>query len=56
MVSRGLEILPDLPEFELSLRPDDFELPEMDSAWGRQKWEIPSQPLKEHLKDSEDEM
>ncbi|KAE9449015.1 hypothetical protein C3L33_19086, partial [Rhododendron williamsianum] len=53
---KGLEILPDLPEFELSLRPDDFELPEMDSAWGRQKWEIPSQPLKEHLKDSEDEM
>ncbi|KAI8533364.1 hypothetical protein RHMOL_Rhmol10G0003500 [Rhododendron molle] len=53
---KGLEILPDLPEFELSLRSDDFELPEMDSAWGRQKWEIPSQPLKEHLKDSEDEM
>lgn len=53
---KGLEILPDLPEFQLSLSPDDYELPEMDSAWGRQKWEILSQPLKDHLNDSEDEM
>lgn len=56
MVCRGLEILPDLPEFQLSLSPDDYELPDMDSAWGRQKWEISSQPLKDHLNDSEDEM
>lgn len=53
---KGLQILPDLPEFQLSLRPDDYELPEMDSAWASEKYEIPSQPLKEHLKDCEDEM
>ncbi|XP_059669936.1 uncharacterized protein LOC132315613 [Cornus florida] len=53
---KGLQDLPDLPEFQLSLRPDDYELPEMDSAWDSEKWEIPGQPLKEHLKDCEDEM
>ncbi|XAR58317.1 hypothetical protein NMG60_11026765 [Bertholletia excelsa] len=45
----GLQMLPDLPEFQLSLRPDDFELPEMDSAWNG------SQLLQEHLQDCEDE-
>jgi hypothetical protein len=39
----------------LSLAPDDYLLPEIDSAWDRNKWEIQSQPLKEHPKDSEDE-
>uniref|UniRef100_A0A5B7AMU4 BRO1 domain-containing protein n=1 Tax=Davidia involucrata TaxID=16924 RepID=A0A5B7AMU4_DAVIN len=53
---KGLQILPDLPEFQLSLRPDDYELPEMDSAWDSEKWEIQGQTLKEHLKDCEDEM
>ncbi|XAR52045.1 hypothetical protein NMG60_11006892 [Bertholletia excelsa] len=53
---RGLQILPDLPEFQLSLKPDEYELPEMDSTWSCEKWEIPSQPLKEHLKDCEDDV
>ena len=52
----GVQILPDLPEFQLSLKPDDYVLPEIDSAWGSEKWEIPCQPLKEHLKDFEDAM
>lgn len=47
--------MPDLPEFQLSLRPDDYQLPEMDPAWDAEKWETEGQPLKEHLKDSEDE-
>ncbi|KAL3829443.1 hypothetical protein ACJIZ3_018245 [Penstemon smallii] len=28
-----MQILPDLPKFELSLQPDDYELPDLDSAW-----------------------
>ncbi|KAG5254336.1 hypothetical protein OIU77_016396 [Salix suchowensis] len=52
---KALQALPDLPDFQLSLAPDDYILPEIDSAWDRSKWEIQSQPLKEHLEDSEDE-
>uniref|UniRef100_A0A6N2MMS6 BRO1 domain-containing protein n=1 Tax=Salix viminalis TaxID=40686 RepID=A0A6N2MMS6_SALVM len=52
---KALQALPDLPDFQLSLVPDDYILPEIDSAWDRSKWEIQSQPLKEHLEDSEDE-
>jgi hypothetical protein len=48
--------LPDLPEFQLSLRPDDYQLPEIDLAWDSEKWEIQGQPLKNHLKDSEDDI
>ncbi|KAB5516215.1 hypothetical protein DKX38_026863 [Salix brachista] len=51
----ALQALPDLPDFDLSLAPDDFVLPEIDPAWDRNKGGIHSQPLKEHLKDSEDE-
>ncbi|KAK4804658.1 hypothetical protein SAY86_004475 [Trapa natans] len=51
---KGLQVLPDLPEFQLSLRPNDYRLPEMDPAWDRESWEIESQTLKEHLKDQED--
>ncbi|KAL2939617.1 Geranylgeranyl transferase type-2 subunit alpha [Bienertia sinuspersici] len=51
---KGLQPPPDLPEFQLSLRPDDYELPEIDSFWCKEKWEFIGQPLKEHLKDSED--
>nr|XP_009775214.1 PREDICTED: uncharacterized protein LOC104225142 isoform X2 [Nicotiana sylvestris] len=43
--------LPDLPEFQLSLKPDEYTLPETDSTWNS---EIPGQSLKEHLKDCED--
>ncbi|KAJ6371568.1 hypothetical protein OIU77_001973 [Salix suchowensis] len=52
---KALQALPDLPDFDLSLAPDDFVLPEIDPAWDRNKGGIHSQPLKEHLKDSEDE-
>ncbi|KAK9272193.1 hypothetical protein L1049_002564 [Liquidambar formosana] len=52
---KAFEALPDLPEFQLSLRPDDYELPEIYQAWDSEKWDIPGQTLKEHLKDSEDE-
>lgn len=48
--------MPDLPDFQLSLGPDDYRLPEIDPAWETEKWEIPSQLLKEHLKDCEDEI
>lgn len=50
---RALQVLPDLPEFQLSLRPDDYQLPETDLAWDTEKWELESQTLKEHLKDHE---
>ncbi|XP_030527703.1 uncharacterized protein LOC115739004 [Rhodamnia argentea] len=53
---KALQTLPDLPEFQLSLRPDDYELPEIDPVWDCGKWEIESQTLKEHLKDYEDEI
>jgi len=46
--------LPDLPEFQLSLRPDDYELPEIDPAWDSRNWESLGQPLKEHLIDSDE--
>ncbi|KAI3457789.1 hypothetical protein Pfo_014452 [Paulownia fortunei] len=52
---KGLQILPDLPEFQLSLKPDDYELPELDPAWDCGKWEIPGHTLKEHLSDGADE-
>ncbi|XP_044502112.1 uncharacterized protein LOC123223103 isoform X2 [Mangifera indica] len=45
---------PELPGFQLSLRPDDYELPEIDQAWNREKWVIESHTLKEHLKDNEE--
>lgn len=52
---KALQALPDLPDFQLSLAPDDYVLPEIDPAWDRNKWGVHSQPLKVHLKDSEDE-
>ena len=52
---RVLQQLPDLPEFQLSLAPEDYRLPEIDPAWDSEKWETQEQPLKEHLKDFEDE-
>lgn len=51
---KGLQPPPELPEFQLSLRPDDYEFPEVDPAWSKEKWEIIGQPLKEHLEDPED--
>ncbi|CAL1398526.1 unnamed protein product [Linum trigynum] len=52
---KALQSLPELPDFQLSLRPDDYELPETDQAWDSRNWEIQSQALKDHLQDSEGE-
>ncbi|KAK9108570.1 hypothetical protein Syun_024581 [Stephania yunnanensis] len=52
---KALQVLPDLPDFSLSLRADDYILPEMDPAWNDEKWEAQVQTLKEHLNDSVDE-
>lgn len=46
--------MPELPEFQLSLHPDDYELPEIDPAWDSKNWEILGQPLKKHLRDSDE--
>ncbi|KAF9622399.1 hypothetical protein IFM89_031202 [Coptis chinensis] len=51
---KALQSLPDLPDFPLSLRPDDYKLPELDPAWESGKWEVEVPTLKEHLKDAED--
>ncbi|XP_071725382.1 uncharacterized protein [Rutidosis leptorrhynchoides] len=51
---KALQALPELPDFQLSLRPDDFQLPEIDLAWDSEIWEVQSQTLKEHLKDCEE--
>ncbi|XP_058740044.1 uncharacterized protein LOC131612248 [Vicia villosa] len=51
---KGLQALPDLPEFQLSLHPDDYELPEVDPAWDTKNWETLGQPLKEHLRDNDE--
>lgn len=48
-------MLPDLPEFPLSLTPDEFILPEIHSAWDKSNWDIPDHSLKEHLTDDGDE-
>ncbi|XP_021297853.1 uncharacterized protein LOC110426861 [Herrania umbratica] len=53
---KALQSLPDLPDFQLSLRPDDYELPGIDPAWDCEKWENQRQSLKEYLKDCEDEI
>ncbi|XP_062105359.1 uncharacterized protein LOC133817004 [Humulus lupulus] len=50
-----LQQLPDLPEFQLSLTPEDYQLPEIDSAWDSETWETQEHTLKEHLKDLEED-
>ncbi|XP_060958054.1 uncharacterized protein LOC133029980 [Cannabis sativa] len=50
-----LQQLPDLPEFQLSLTPEDYQLPEIDSAWDSETWETEEHTLKEHLKDLEED-
>ncbi|KAM7280847.1 hypothetical protein ACFE04_007981 [Oxalis oulophora] len=51
---KALQALPELPDFQLSLRPDDYQLPEIDTTWDSKSWEIQSQTLKDHLKDCEE--
>ncbi|CAN6485524.1 unnamed protein product [Victoria cruziana] len=48
--------LPDLPEFEVSMKPDEYEVPTVDAVWGNEKCVLRGQTLKDHLKDSEDDM
>ncbi|KAK1271925.1 hypothetical protein QJS04_geneDACA020891 [Acorus gramineus] len=43
--------LPDLPEFQLSLRPDDYELPDIDAMWDAETCQPQVQTLKAHLED-----
>lgn len=55
MTNRALQALPELPEFQLSLRPEEYQLPEIDSAWSSQNCEAYTHTLKlkEHLNDSD---
>ncbi|GMH06876.1 hypothetical protein Nepgr_008716 [Nepenthes gracilis] len=53
---KRLHELPVLPEFQLSLRPDEYELPATDAAWNRDNWAFLGQPLKDHQNDSGDDM
>ncbi|TXG54922.1 hypothetical protein EZV62_020178 [Acer yangbiense] len=53
---KALQTLPELPDFQPSLRPDDYELPEIDQAWNIEKWEMQSQTLKAHLIDCENDI
>lgn len=54
VTNRALQALPELPEFQLSLRPEEYQLPEIDSsAWSSENCEAQSQTLKEHLNDSD---
>ncbi|MFS8017538.1 putative BRO1 domain-containing protein BROX [Helianthus anomalus] len=43
---KSLDVLPELPEFELSLKADEFQMPDKDAAWENEKWKIPCQTLK----------
>ncbi|XP_068667069.1 uncharacterized protein [Aristolochia californica] len=46
--------LPDLPDFPLSLKADDYDLPEIDTLWDSEKIEPQVQTLKEHFHDEEE--
>ncbi|XP_074372196.1 uncharacterized protein LOC141712957 isoform X2 [Apium graveolens] len=53
---KGLQILPDLPEFQLSLKPEDYHLPEPNSAWNTENLEINWHTPNEQLVNNEDDM
>lgn len=48
--------LPDLPNFPLSLKPDDYDLPDMDPSWATQECNPQIQTLKAHLNDDGEEL
>ena len=50
----ALQSLPDLPEFPLSLRPEDYEFPGTDAIWENVDCQPQIQSLKEHLEDDEE--
>lgn len=56
MSCRGLQILPDLPEFQLSLKPEDYYLPEPNLAWNTVNLEITGQTPNEQLVNSEEDV
>lgn len=49
-----LQSLPDLPEFQLSLRPDPYELPKTDPLWESEDCGPQIQSLKDHLEDEDE--
>nr|GEW65936.1 BRO1 domain-containing protein BROX homolog [Tanacetum cinerariifolium] len=49
----NLDVLPDLPEFELSLKADEYQMHDKDAAWESKKRVIPNKTLKTHLTDEE---
>nr|GEW33357.1 BRO1 domain-containing protein BROX homolog [Tanacetum cinerariifolium] len=51
----SLDVLPNLPEFELSLKADEYQMPDKDAAWESEKWVIPNQTLKTYLTDDEED-
>ncbi|KAL8137838.1 hypothetical protein V2J09_003839 [Rumex salicifolius] len=52
--NRGLASLPELPQFHLSLRPEEFELPKIDPSWNKQNMEFLTQTLEEkQIEDSQ---
>ncbi|KAI7737244.1 hypothetical protein M8C21_022977 [Ambrosia artemisiifolia] len=52
---KSLEVLPELPEFELSLKAEEYEMADKDGAWDRANWKIPNQTLKRHLTDDDED-
>ncbi|KAK1423225.1 hypothetical protein QVD17_18522 [Tagetes erecta] len=52
---KSLEVLPELPEFELSLKADEYQMPNKDAAWESEKWKIPTQTLRTHMTDDDEE-
>lgn len=50
-----MEVLPELPEFELSLKADEYQMPNKDAAWESEKWKIPTQTLRTHMTDDDEE-
>ncbi|MQL94941.1 hypothetical protein Taro_027601 [Colocasia esculenta] len=50
---REFQTLPEIPEFSLSLKPEDFELPDIDASWDGGNWQPEIQSLKEHLMDED---
>ncbi|KAJ4733058.1 Endosomal targeting BRO1-like domain-containing protein [Rhynchospora pubera] len=49
-----LQSLPDLPEFQLSLRPEPYELPNADHLWESEDCGPQIQSLKDHLEDEDE--
>ncbi|KAI3825262.1 hypothetical protein L1987_06743 [Smallanthus sonchifolius] len=52
---KSLEVLPELPEFELSQKANEYQMPNKDAAWESEKWKIPTQTLKIHLTDDDED-